>query len=92
MEKEYIKLDSNRVQIKKTITTEIFEDYPYEDLVAKRDALIQEKANIIAKMDAEIADLDASIVAADGLQIVANPIDKTVVDIKPVAPPIPGIK
>lgn len=70
MQKEYIKLDDNRIQIKEIIEKQVITDYTYNDLQLKIDELKKQKEEYILKKDAEIKEIEDILLEADNLGIV----------------------
>lgn len=73
MSKQFLKEDANTLKI--TSPVEVKEEvstYQYQDLVAMRDALVNEKQTFNDSIDARITDAQTLVDAADDLGIVAR--------------------
>ena len=80
---EFVKINDNEIKI---ITTTIKEDinvYPYEWLIGKRDLLIKQRNEAIAKFDKKIAEIDILIAKCEELgiaELVIVPIEEPIFD------------
>ena len=67
--KNYEKLDENTLKITEVIPQTRVETYIYQDLVARKDRLVNQKALFITKIDQDIADADMAISQANSLGV-----------------------